>query len=52
MSQSQSDGYKTKIYEGYAEARRRAKSAYAHGVTNSLDACAHDGNALLVFFLQ
>ena len=53
MSQSQGDGsYKAKMDDRYADARRRAKEAYAHGVTGSLETCAHEDNMLLVLFLQ
>ena len=55
MSQPNSQGtdsYKDRVYNGYAEARRKAKLAYGHGVTNSLESCANEGNLLLVLFLQ
>ena len=55
MSQSESAGngsYKERIHGAYAEAKRRAKVAYGHGVTSSHESCANEGNLMLVLFLQ
>ena len=54
MSQPEkgNDSYKERVYNAYAEAKRRAKLAYGHGVTSSHESCANEGNLLLVLFLQ
>lgn len=45
-------GVRAEIYEGYANARRKAVEAMNHGVTRSFETCVNDKNLVLVLFLR